>query len=193
MSAHRSAPVLLVCLLLSGCGATSAQVGTSTPDDLAYARAVALVTQMRDAGLPVRDVVVCTPPAPAPSDHPRPPAVAFDDARVSTGVDRHVVREGGVVEVHASAAHARTRVRQLDDQTLAAQALGFDEGGQPLHAERRVRVGAVLLRLSGALPARVQRTYAAELAQAATAGPVPSLLDSPLELLDGTKEAPCST
>jgi hypothetical protein len=97
-----------------------------------------------------------------------------------------VIREGGVVEVHATGAQAQRRVRQLDAQVLAAQELGFDEGGQPLAAERRILAGPVLLRLTGALPARAHRGYAAALARAAAAEPA-------LSQIDATKEAPCST
>lgn len=179
-------PVLVACMLLSGCGSSAASDPVAPTDDRARARAVAVVNQLRDAGLPVQDIVACTPPAPAPAGHPRPHAAAFDDSRVSSGADLHVVREGGVVEVYDSAAKARARVHELDAQTLTAQAYGFDEGGQALHAERRFQVGPVLLRLSGALPAPAAGAYASVLAQTAATGPL-------ISMLDNSQEAPCST
>ncbi len=168
-------------LVLAGCGTSTAPGEPATPGDPARARAVALVEQLREAGLPVADVVACVAPAPAPSGHPAPRAAAFDDARVSTGAERHVVREGGVVEVHDSNADARARERELDVQALAAQEYGFDEGGHALHPERRFRDGSVLLRLSGDLSARAARAYASALAGTPSTTP------------DAIKEAPCST
>ncbi len=178
----RAWSVLLVCLLLSACGSERA----ATPEDQGRARALALVNQLRDAGLPVEDIVVCTSPAPAPAGHSRPPAVAFDDSRIATGANRHVVREGGVVEVYDSAEQAQSRVRELVAQTLVAQEYGFDEGGHAISAEGRFPVGSVLLRLSGALPGEATQKYVAALKKAPEAAPDISLLDNALE-------APCST
>jgi hypothetical protein len=171
-------------LLLVGCGASVASDERVAADP--RARAVAVVERLQDAGLPVTDVVACVPPAPAPVGHPTPSAVAFDDMRVSTGADRHVIREGGVVEVFDSAAQVQARVRELDSQTLAAQAYGFDEGGHALHAERRLRVGPVLLRLTGELSHKAARAYSAALVTIR-----PST--NPTTLPDGTEVAPCST
>lgn len=184
--ALRSSALLVAGLVLGGCGTSAGQQKRATPDDTARARAVAVVDRLRDAGLPVTDVVACVPPAPAPGGHPAPRAAAFDDARVSTGAARHLVHEGGVVEVYDSAVQVRARVRELDAQTLAAQAYGFDEGGHALHPERRLRAGPVLLRLSGELSAKAAQGYASALA-----GTSPG--NTPTTLPDGTEEAPCST
>lgn len=171
-------------LVLAGCGTSSASKEAVAPGDPERARAVAIVDQLRGAGLPVDDVVVCLPPAPAPSGHPTPRAAAFDDTRVSTGTERHIISEGGVVEVYNSGAQARARERELDAQVSAAQAYGFDEGGHALHPERRFRDGSVLLRLSGDLPAEAARDYASALATTTA---------SDQTALDDIQEAPCST
>ena len=180
----RASVLSVAALVAVGCGASTASDESDPAVDPARARAFAVVIQLQDAGLPVTDVVACVPPAPAPAGHRAPPAAAFDDERVSTRAARHVVREGGVVEVFDSAAQVRARVRELDAQLLTAQAYGFDEGGRALHAERRLRAGPVLLRLSGELSARQERGYASALATT-TEGVPPAP--------DHLEEAPCST
>lgn len=185
--AMRLAAALLACVL-AGCASTTAPAAgdVMSPDDEARATAVVVVSALRDAGLPVERVAVCTSPAPAPKSHPRPLAAAFDDPRVGTADPRHVIREGGVVEVLGSASEVEARVAELDQQALDAQSYGFDEGGHTLQPERRLTEGAVLLRLSGNLAPDVLNDYAAALHDA-----VPAVPD--LSLLNDTEEAPCST
>lgn len=183
-------PGAVASLLLAGCGGSAtppASDATADADEVALATAVGVAVGLRQESLPVRRVAMCTPPAPAPEGHPRPRAATFDDLRVSTDDPRRVIREGGVVEVYDSPAQVRRRIRQLDEQALAAQSYGFDEGGQALQPERRVTEGHLLLRLSGDLGDRAVRQYAKALRRvASTASP-------DLSLLHDTEEAPCST
>ena len=187
--------------IVVGCGAEgttepvaehSTTQATPSPAAKARARAVGIVEQLRAAGLPVRSMVACRPPAPAPAGHPRPRAAAFADARVTpriTGV--HVVAAGGVVEVHESAQDVGRRIRELDLQSHRAQEYGFDEGGHALATEYRFRSGAALLRLSGDLARREARAYAVALREAVTRRAVTTSLDP--SVLERTEEAPCST
>ena len=186
----------LVLGLAAGCGTQGAteQVAqhstsqaTSSPAARARARAVEIVAKLRAAGLPVRSMVACRPPAPAPAGHPRPRAAAFADARVTPRITAvHVVAAGGVVEVLDSARDVGRRVRELDLQSHKAQEYGFDEGGHALASEYRFRAGAVLLRLSGDLTRHEARAYAAALRRVVTATADPPVLER-------TEEAPCST
>ncbi len=185
-------PGALACLLLAVLtGSATAQLeapgATPGPDEVAIATAVGVAQGLREAGLPVRHIAVCTPPAPAPPGHPRPRAAAFDDLRVSTDDPRRVIREGGVVEVYDTPRDVQARLRQLDKQTLVAQTYGFDEGGQMLQPEHRLTQGTVLLRLTGALDDRALGQYAKTLRRVAgNTVPDPSLLHD-------TEEAKCST
>jgi hypothetical protein len=184
-------PGVVAGLLLAGCGGSvegPAAEATPGADELALVTAVGVAKGLGEAGLPVRRVAMCTPPAPAPEGHPRPRAAAFDDLRVSTDDPRRVIREGGVVEVYDSPADVRARLRQLDEQALAAQSYGFDEGGQALQSERRLTEGKVLLRLSGHLRDRAVSGYAKTLRLVSATTRPPDL-----SLLHDTEEAPCST
>jgi hypothetical protein len=187
----RLASALAAVPLVAACGWAGAAVPeppASIHDDPARATAVAVAQSLAAAGLDVRSVVACRPPAPAPSGHPRPRAAAFDDGNVATDDPRHVVREGGVVEVPGSPRAVRERVRELEEQTLAAQENGFDEGGHSLHPERRIARGGVLLRLSGDLSPAEVAAYRNALRGLVPAEGIPDLTPtSPLE------EAPCST
>jgi len=185
--ALRPAVALLTCVL-AGCGTSSTPGadGAVLVDNEARATALGVLVALEASGVPVRGVVVCTPPAPAPPDQLRPRAAAFDDPRVATDDPRHVIREGGVVEVLDSDAAVRARVAELDQQALDAQTYGFDEGGRTLQPEHRLTQGPVLLRLSGDLPPAALDDYAVALRDAAPAAP-------DLSLLNDTQEAPCST
>jgi hypothetical protein len=189
----RRAAALLTSLALAGavsaCGATptrSAAGGAPAEGATARATALEVVLGLRARGMPIGAVAVCTPPAPAPPSHPRPRAVAFDDARVGTDDHRHVIREGGVVEVLGSGSAVDARVRELDRQSLDAQSYGFDEGGRPLQAEHRLTRGSVLLRLSGDLSPAAVGDYEQALRDILPVTPDFSQLDT-------TEEAPCST
>lgn len=118
--------------------------------------------------------------------HDAPSSVAFVDARArhAPGGFRQV-RDGGVVELHASPSEAARRVREIQAQTLTAQRLGYDEGGQPLRREHLVRSGPVLLRLSPELSTSAVLEYrrALDVARGAAAG----------EPRESAREAPCST
>jgi hypothetical protein len=160
-----------------------------TEDHAARSVAVAVAEGLAAAGLGARGVVDCRPPAPAPEGHPLPPAAAFEDTSVATDDPRHVVREGGVVEVLGTVRGVRQRVRELDQQTLAAQEYGFDEGGHSLRPERRLARGGVLLRLSGDLAQSRVTAYRAALRNLVPAAGLPATTNPTTP----AKEAPCST
>jgi hypothetical protein len=174
--------------MLTACGAAPTTSAASQASAAVTARATALevVLGLRARGIPIEGVAVCTSPAPAPQSHPRPRAVAFDDARVGTDDEHHVIREGGVVEVLGSPSEVDARVRELDRQSLDAQSYGFDEGGRSLQPEHRLTRGSVLLRLSGDLPPAALDGYGQALRDVLPVTP-------DLSQLDTTKEAPCST
>lgn len=178
--------LLIVSGLLAGCSTSAAEESEGAHADPARAKAVTVARALGRAGIPVTDIALCVPPAPAPPGHPRPPAAVFTDTRVPREHDRRLVENGGVVEVFASAAEVRERLRRLHAQALAAQAYGFDEGGHALHPEHRLTVGGVLLRISGALSAPAVADYAAALHDAVNVRP-------DISLLHATEEAPCST
>lgn len=178
--------LLVVSGLLAGCSISTAEESDGSHPDRALAKAVTVARALGRAGLPVTDIALCVPPAPAPPGYPRPPAAVFTDTRVPREHDRRLVENGGVVEVFDSAAEVRERLRRLHAQALAAQAYGFDEGGHPLHPEQRLTAGHVLLRISGALSASAAEEYAAALDEAVDVRPDTALLHT-------TEEAPCST
>lgn len=177
---------VLATLSVMACAGPSGETPHLDATGQAKAKALAVAMSLKEQGLPVGDIAVCIPPAPAPDGHPRPDAAAFSDNGLTRQADPRRISYGGVVEVFGSPAAVLEREKQLAAQAKTAQAYGFDEGGHALLTERQYSSGPVLLRLAGAVPEVRAATYRSALKVAADATADPSLLSR-------FKEAPCST
>lgn len=177
---------VLATLTVMACARPSGEPAHFDATERAKAKALAVAMSLKEQGLPVGDIALCTPPAPAPDGHPNPDAAAFSDTGLTRHADPRRISYGGVVEVFGSPAGVRDRQKQLAEQAKTAQAYGFDEGGHALQTERQFSSGPVLLRLTGDVPEMRAVAYrsALKVASAATADP---------SLLSRFKEAPCST